>query len=367
MASDDRRHLIQDISSNVAGAWDEFCLCCDDAWFWHTTSWLEYCVAYGQQRRHTVNISFSVSDDVGLLAVCPLLLERDDRGRLECTMSGGGYYGVMPALRNGMSEDRREKICRRIFEEIDVRAARHGVQRVSIRTSPLVQGQYRFNTLMKYGYLDATVNTQLLSLDRAPEELWSLVRKGHKYDINRGRKAYGVELFDAGSIKWEISECYRELHRKAAGRVTRPLETFRMMHEWVTRGNGLLCAAKDGDRYVGFAYVVLYKDGAYYASASDDPDHPADIPTSHVIQWNIIQWLSEHGFRKYEIGMQQFGPQLQDIPTDKDRSISFFKRGFGGETLPVFRGDRFYNLDYLQEALGGNVQRLLRAMQQPSS
>jgi hypothetical protein len=53
-------------------------------------------------------------------------------------------------------------------------------------------------------------------------------------------------------------------------------------------------------------------------------------PIGHALQWAAIEWLVAHGVTTYELGIQQFGPLLHDVPDEKARNISRFKRGFGG-------------------------------------
>jgi len=124
----------------------------------------------------------------------------------------------------------------------------------------------------------------------------------------------------------------------------------------------ILGGASYQGKHVAFDLINIYKDGAFYSSASDDPDAETDVPTSHVMQWRVINWLKENGFRIYEIGLQQFGAQLYDSPSEKDKAISFFKRGFGGLTVPVFSGEKFYSREFLSKVLSNRTEKLLQAL-----
>jgi hypothetical protein len=344
-------------------SWDKFCLDSDDAWFWHTTKWSKYCAAYKESAFKTIDRSFYVTDDSGILAVCPLFLEeRQGPDGTPCTeIAAAGSSGLMivPALCNGLTDDRRERILKAAFDYIDSIAREYGITRATFRMTPLTGRTNDFNWLLKYGCLDGSVNTQVIDLSIAPEQLWGALRKGHKYDVHRGEKFYDVHMYDATSADKKAFDEYRLLHHKAAGRMTRPLETFEMMYHWILSGNGMLCGVSKNGRYAGFSYIILYKDGAYYGSASDDPEFETNIPISHVIQWKVIQWLKERDYKKYEIGQQQFGAQIHDIPTSKELSISFFKRGFGGKTVPSYRGIKYYDKDLMEAELKNNLNKLL--------
>ncbi|MFA4884228.1 MAG: GNAT family N-acetyltransferase [Candidatus Margulisiibacteriota bacterium] len=341
------------LTENNRTDWDNFCCQSDDAWFWHTIKWLDYCVVYGQENFGTNNLSFLVKDDTGLIAICPLLCEKD-----LFAARGGGRYGALPALANGLSGSRREKVIKYIFEKIDELAGGGSIKKIYFRSSPLAKTTMKFNWLVKLGYLDDSLNTELIQLDRPIDDIWAAVRKGHKYDINRGSKHYKVDFIDRHNADKTIFDQYRLLHHKAAGRVTRPVETFEMMYRWIKDGEGLLCGLSFEGRFVGFSYVCIYKSAAYYASASDDPDFKDDVPISHVIQWETIKYLKNLGFKTYEIGVQQFGPQFNDLPSDKEVSISNFKRGFGGETVTYYRGVKYFDKEYMQKELSTKLNQL---------
>jgi hypothetical protein len=352
-----------DLNREKYDLWDDFCLKSDEAWFWHTTKWLDYCVCYGEKKLDTQNLSFMVSDNSGILAVCPLLLEKREQAggdfHYGFASAGSGGFGVVPAMRNDLNEDRREKIYRLIYERIDALAGEHRAAFAAFRMTPLAVSYSPYNWLMKYGFLDSSINTQIVDLSSPLERTWSAFRKGHKYDTNRGEKYYDIHIYDKSNADKEIFDQYRLLHHKAAGRVTRPIETFEMMYHWIISEGGMLCGVSKDDRFAGFSYILLYKKGACYASASDDPDFETRTPIAHVIQWHTMKWLKEKGYTTYKLGEQQFGPQLYDHPSPKDMSISFFKRGFGGNTVLQYRGIKYFNKAFMKKDLNTNLNRLL--------
>jgi len=343
--------------------WDLFCLNHDEAWFYHTTKYTDYCVSYGAQKFGTTDLSFFVQDGKKIVAICPLLLEkksdRDGIPYTEFSTAGSGGYGITPALANDMETERHERILKCIYEEVDTLAAQHNVSCASFRMNPLSLNRLQFNWLLKFGFFDSSVNTQVLDLTYPIDQLWSALRKGHKYDTRRGEKFYDIRIFDRTNPDRDAFELYRLLHHKAAGRVTRPIETFEMMYAWLCAGEGVVFGVYKDDHPVGFTYVNTFKRAACYSSASDDPDFQTDVPISHVIQWSVIRWLKEHGYERYEMGIQQFGPLFSDIPSPKDLSISFFKRGFGGRTVPLFRGRKYYGRDFMKSDLEANCTQLL--------
>ena len=106
---------------------------------------------------------------------------------------------------------------------------------------------------------------------------------------------------------------------------------------------------------MGFALISVYKDGAYYSSSCEDPEHN-HLPIGHILQWKTMQWLKQHGIRRYEIGMQLYASQPHAVVSEKELKIAFFKRGFGGEAVPLWRGEKFYDRQFFLDTLAARAQ-----------
>jgi len=61
------------------------------------------------------------------------------------------------------------------------------------------------------------------------------------------------------------------------------------------------------------------------------------------MQWTGIEYYKSRGVRYLELDNQYFGAQLFECPSQKEISISFFKRGFGGTLTPLYRGVKYYD------------------------
>lgn len=356
------------LTGDLYEEWDKFCLESDDAWFWHTTDWLEYTLHLRPELK-SQSKSFLMMNNSVPIAICPLILNTVSEGEEEYNaFSFDRSHGSIPALKNGLVPKQRERILKLIFSRIDDLAVEYNVKICLLKFSPLAPTFYQknqYNYLMKFGFLNTSLNTQLLDLTDDLNQIYKKMRKGHRYDIHKGEKTFEVNIYDKNNMTKEIFDQYKVLHHKTSGRVTRPLITFEMMYHWVLEGKAILCGASYKGKYVDFALIIIYKDGAFYGSASDDPDAETDVPSSHVLQWRIINWLKENGFRLYEIGLQQFSAQLYDFPSEKDKTISFFKRGFGGLTTSVFSGEKFHSKEFLTKVLSNRMEKLLKTLNLP--
>ena len=338
------------LEQNRYAIWDQFCLENSEAWFWHTSHWIEYTLHYRPDLRPQSRSFICLLRD-RVVAICPLILESyAATPMVSAEFSFGGDATPMPALADDLSDADRKMVSQAVFGRVDALARELKVGRVSFRAAPVSPHfwnlpQPQENPLMKLGFQDISLATQVIDLSPDETQLLRDMRKGHRADITRAAKLLDAFVLDKDTITRKSFESYRMLHHKAAGRVTRPLATFEMMFQWIQQGTAVLCCAKLGALDVGFALVSVYKDAAYYSSSCEDPEHNF-LPIGHILQWKVMQWLKTHGIRRYEIGMQPFPGQSHTLVSDKELRIAFFKRGFGGMAVPFWRGEKFYSREY---------------------
>lgn len=348
---------IVNLTKETYKEWDDFCLVSDDAWFWHTSHWLEYTLRIEEHNR-SESKSFFVRKDGVIIAICPLLLE-EQNGVKEFSLNH--YYGFMPAFANHLTQKEHAAVMKVTFGQIDFLAKENQIKKAMMRgavlnPSFLETHEQSSNTLMKFGFLDTSLNTQVIEVRRPLEVLKKEMRHGHASDIQKASKLVQVEICDAGNITKEVSDAYRALHRKAAGRETRTAATFDMMHEWIKNGWAFLVGAKKDGVFISFSYFFIFKKGVYYGSSCNDRE-TGNVPASHLIQWKAIEWMHAHEVAFYEIGWQYFSLTLSDFPDDKHLNISKFMRGFGGFTVPVFLGEKYYDKEYFLSEQQGRIKK----------
>jgi hypothetical protein len=323
--------------------WDRFCENSRDAWFWHTSEWLEYNLHY-RPDLNGESESFFIERDGEIICVCPLIIETADTSKF----TFGQDYGPWPAFSDKLSKNERESVMKVVFNEIDKIAKEGEVKVVKMRTGVLNLNYLennRNNILMKFGFIDTSLQTQVLDLSKSLKELRQEVRHGHDSDIDKAFKVLKAEVYDEINITEEVFNKYVEMHNKAAGRVTRPKITFDMMFDWICEGIGFLVAAKKDNKFVGFSYFFCYKGCVYYGSSCNDPEI-REVPVGHLIQWRAIEYMKSKNLRFYELGWQIHSKMLSHPSSEKELHIGRFKRGFGGITIPLFRGEKYYDRDY---------------------
>ncbi len=299
------------LTSELEPVWDRFCEQNPDAWFWHTIAFLKYQQAY-RPSLGTTPLHFLVFRNGAPLAICPLALETTPNGETTIQIfSLGGDSLPAPLIDQALFPSDKDKVTRAVFEQIDRLAAEHNAAKVSFRCAILTPRYLApsvapANEMLKFGYLDSSLQSQIIDLRHPAEQIWSGFRKSYHSLIKRVQENFQFRLLDSTTITPELFELYQKLHHKAAGRITRPLITFEMMHDWIKSGRALLAQVTQADHVVGCALINIYKNKAYYSSACNEPEVENTWAISHFIQWKIFQELQARGITHYELGWQVF-------------------------------------------------------------
>lgn len=329
--------------------WDNFCLSSESAWFWHTSDTLEYMLNYRPALK-SKNLSFFVRAENKILAIAPLFLETVAHKENKIfEFSFGSDALPAPALADNLDEQEKIAVYEFIFNQFDSLAAEYKVKRLRLRLRPLYLDREndQYDELLKRGFTDISLSTQLIDLRKDEATLWKELRRNHRRNILKGEK-FKIEFFDSENINLKVFNEYKEMHHKAAGRKTRPDKTFEIMFDQAKKGFGFLVRVCLEEKKLGYEFYTVYKKQAEGFSAANDPEFEY-LPIRHRLEWEAMLWLKWRSALYYDIGLQQSGPLLYSLPTAKEINISHFKKGFGGRTVPLKTVEKFYDKKYFLE------------------
>ena len=302
------------------------------------------------------DLSFIIIQDKQPLCIYPLFLERYDNQNF---FTYSRNYVRTPLFSQNLSRNYSEKVQKICFEEIDKWAHENRVVQIKMMIDNISQ-EYSYNFLTKYDFLNTSINTSILNLSENFDTIWKNLRKSYKSLINNGKKYYDIHIMDHINVNKKIFNTHRELHYKAAGKVTRPEKTWDLQYEMLKDDNAILIGLKDKDQFIAFSYLAHNNEMTYYGNSSDDPEYNATIPLEHTIIWTAIEYYKNRKFKTLEFGHQYFGKQLFRQPSKKDMNISFFKRGFGGKIVTLYRGVKYYNKEFMKKDLTRNINEMLK-------
>lgn len=327
--------------------WENFAAKSDMAWFRHTVDWLKYsaCCRFDS---NTVNVSFMVRQSGKIQAIVPLLVEYDYENPSTNVFAMYGDYTPLPAYANESDID-RGKVDEFIWEEIRKIADKYHVTKAKFMVDPLIKYPYfndfaEFNLLEKGFQLEFTT-TNVVDLTLDIDVILRKMRKGHKAAVKQVQQqgGYHVDIYDADTITPEQMQKFKQIHITDAGRQTRTDASWECMYRWITSGKAclaLLYLDKKQD-YAAGALIMQYKDAAYYASFATTDSYMLNGHCGQAIQWEIIKYLKERGYSRYETGRNYFADsQYADDP--KRMEISKYQRGYRSIEIPklIYKTDR---------------------------
>jgi hypothetical protein len=176
-----------------------------------------------------------------------------------------------------------------------------------------------------------------VDLTAGPAAWRSALRKSSRSLINWGRRNLSICYLNNETPDRALFDQYRAFHAEVAGRVTRGIDSWNVMYEWIVRGGGeLILAFLEGKLVAGSMFI----DGtaiSIYASAVYDRAQ-FDKPLAHYPVWLGIERAQARGMKRLELGPV---PPKGTVP-EKEYHIGYFKRGFAThiETQSIWRWDR---------------------------
>ena len=173
--------------------------------------------------------------------------------------------------------------------------------------------------------------TRCINLDSSEEYLKTLIRKSYKSLINWGLKNMKIEIFDQKNINWEQINLFRELHLLESGKETRSIESWEKLFKSIKNGDAFFIVAKINKEIVSAAIFLCSNFHCYYCSAASKRNL-FDKGISHAIIWKAILKAKALGAHIFETGICNID-SLKSCKTQKEKNISYFKKGFGGKLI----------------------------------
>ncbi len=351
-------------SENNREDWNNFCLQSHTAWFRHTTWFLDYILSCRFDNK-SKDLSFEVQLNGKLVAIVPVIFQSlyPTRDKFEFALYDTNLpFAAFINNYKDFSPDTRKDVTKEICIEIERLAKANSVSYIRIFNDELTEetlsGQHNVNIYPKYGYLDTTISANIIEFKKntqefkSEQELLSNVRHGHKADIKFAQKnKMTIEIFNKDNISLEIFSKYKKMHIIAAGRQTRPDNSWEKMYDWIKNGYSFLAFEKvpDHEEYISGALIITYQNKAYYGSAATLPEFEGGRAIGHILQWEIIKYLLNAGYSYYDIGWNFYPAISQELGHEKEFRISLFKAGFGSVLYPVFRAEKFLSKEFLIE------------------
>jgi|TARA_Y100000310_G_C20656280_1_gene802142 lipid II:glycine glycyltransferase (peptidoglycan interpeptide bridge formation enzyme) len=158
------------------------------------------------------------------------------------------------------------------------------------------------------------------------EEHFKIIKKGHRYCVNKAEKD-GVTIEEDYSDE-AIETYYKMLMETYSASDYNPLpkEFYKKIIQGLHAKNQIkLLFAKYQGKTIGCAAFPHSGKTIYYWTGASIKGELAKLYPNNVIQWHIIKWAYENGFKKYDM----LGAGIEGIRN--------FKLGWGGEIADYTR------------------------------
>ncbi len=252
----------------------------------------------------------------------------EDQGRsviaVMCDITNGyfGRYG-MPAEILLDEVDASKRAIGEAIGEIRRLAAENAKSVELLTPSPGRALDFLSASLFATGFEAEPHFRSVVDLLSGPEAILADMRKGHRQQVRWGRDNLTVSVVDQERFNFADFESYRALHAEVAGRVTRNEASWGAMREAIASGVGRLVISYLEGRLVGGTLIFDSMNTAFYASGAYRREL-FDKPLSHYPIYTAMISSAAAGNRWFDLGDVSFSPRT----SDKERSISYFKRGF---------------------------------------
>jgi hypothetical protein len=316
-------------------AWDAAADGSPEAWLWHR---YELCDAAVRDWPGRSDASFAVLDEQGKVeALLPAYI-----------LEGKGYLGLSvrylnsnggPALLPTVGHSRRQHVLGAIFAELQAQAKSSRVLRTRISLppmSPAFRGPDgpRCNPLLYLGCEDISAQTWITDLRDGAEAAWKRFEGRARTSVRRAEEAGVTVRQSRAASDWRaLFELHQGTYRRL-GVPSYPAALFRTILEQLAAAG--LCfiyfAELDGTP-IAAVNIACFKQGGYYwhGFASEQGLRTNALT---LLIWKAIEHLADNRTLQW----LDCGEAVLHPGGDKSRQLSEFKRSFGGELYPAFRG-----------------------------
>lgn len=307
------------------------------------------------------NFSFIVTDENDPVVVFPIIIERGDYGNQISVKNGPIPYWVWSQR---ISRKKRKRALEEVQDKLNQLTREYDIvlQKSLVDALSFVNREDHYNILIEQGHLDFSITTRIVNLQESSESLWLGIRKSYKSLINKGMKKFEIIMVDHKNSERDIFFEFVKLYVAAAGKEVYKKSAWEILFNLVEEDKGLLVLIKKKDSFIGGAFFQHENEKVYYSLGANHPVCETNFYIGHVYIWSAIQYYIARKFKYFEVGWQNLYPQVLSKPSSKERSISIFKRGFGGIDMPLFRGVKFYNFDVCKEFIRFNVDNFFKTL-----
>jgi hypothetical protein len=278
--------------------WDSFCLATGG-----TLNHLTHFLNYYATSFNLTDQSFGIFSEGELRAVVPCLTASEAKLRKIQNKSIPDQRVRNPRPLISVGPGQRESIDF-LTKEISVHSSSGQIYEFNVWKYPNTFHENHLGHIFKREY--STTNL-ILDISVSQEQLFYGFSKGHQRTITKSiRSGQYTVILDKDSSTKDIENGfsrYRNAHAAAAGRVTRPNESFQLMLDYIHNGVGVLFIGKKENRDLSFLYCDFVGEFSRQWSKVNSTDLlPGEFP-SHQVEFEAMTYFGRAGVKFYKLGV----------------------------------------------------------------
>jgi hypothetical protein len=243
------------------------------------------------------------------------------------------------------------KIC---FNHVDEIADKFQLKKIefSIDTTYSQYGEWKYNFLRDYGYIDCTTNDYIFNLNDDSKSLFQKFNVSSRNILRKTLKNDDCDtlVYDNTSITKEVFLNYKKYHAICAGRKTRTDRSFSYMLDLIQNKKAILLEFNYTRKPVGYLIVFLIYPYAALSSIANLPEYERILPIYRMLYWKAIEYCANYKIMIY--GFPAGSSLIDGFKSYMDKeqlAIAKYKEYMGGTCLPNFKGIKYYNYDAIDE------------------
>jgi len=311
-----------------AAEWNNLVDRSDDGWFFHRYEFQEALATWPAYE----DLSFAIVSDRSpheVLALQPC----HARGG-EVLESFGGLV-CSPLL----GPHQRREVVRIAHDGLVDCARRSSLRRLEVRLSPLAPSLVgpscpRINPLVFQGFDNRPSQTYLIDLNCSEEELWARLHPNCRTHIRKAERE-GCNVRLAAPTVADLDRYYAlhcETYQRTGVR-PHPKEYFSAIWQhFVKNGLAVVFFAERNGEVIAADNEIFYKRGMSGWTAAGNIQAAA-LGANNLLHWRAMQWARANDALWYESGEAFPGAR-----EGKSKGLNDFKRSFGGDLYPIYRG-----------------------------
>lgn len=336
MPLDQKKITLKPRSEISREKWDAFVDKSSGAWLLHTFDMQDSIATWPGKS----DLSFAVMDyETGeILAVVPLhKIARPFLGKFpNFHLESMGGFALLDEL-NGNQKKLVIETCNNGLLQLvtEFKAEETRIYLAPGTPSLLSDDAPHHNPLVDLGFEDTSGQTWMLDLQAGKDAIWNNMEKRARNAIRKAVKL-GVtvqRVDDPQSV-----DMYYDLHCQTYARTgasALPKAYFESIWQKILPvSHAVVFSASLDNKVVAMENFGVYKNSAVYWSGAASADG-LTCQANSLIQWTAIQWMVDNGIQWYETG--------EAFPLEKEgkrKGLNDFKKSFGGQLVPIFRGRR---------------------------